>query len=190
MAAFGLEAGKRTLLITGASQGARTINRAIVALLEQLGEREDWQVLHLSGELDYEEVRAGYARWCPSGKVVAFTEKMAAAVAAADLIVSRAGASTLAEVTCVGRASVLLPYPFGSDRHQEANARVLEAAGAAKVQRDLIEPQKNRAQLGLLLQELMGSGARLEAMAAAAKSLGRPEAAQNVARALLDMAGL
>lgn len=190
LAAFGLDPARRTLLITGASQGARTINRAIVQLLEQLAGRDDWQVLHLSGEVDYEEVRAAYEAEHPTAKVLPFTEQMPEAVAASDLVVCRAGAGTLAELACVGRASLLLPYPFGRDRHQQANAEMMAKAGAARVMRDLIDPTRNAAQLGLALQELMSSPERLGQMAAAAKSLGRPDAAGQVAAELLSLAGL
>jgi len=188
--AFGLDPARRTLLITGASQGARTINRAVIRLIEQLAGRDDWQVLHLSGELDYQEVRAAYEVGYPTAKVLPFTDKMPEAVAASDLVVCRAGAGTLAELACAGRAGMLLPYPFGRDRHQQANAEMMAKAGAARVMRDLIDPTRNAAQLGLALQELMSSPERLGEMAAAAKSLGRPDAAGDVAVQLLDLGGL
>ena len=188
VARFALDPGRRTLLITGASQGARTINRAVVCLLGGLAAHEDWQVLHLSGELDYAEVRKAYAAAKLPGTVLAFTESMADAMAAADLIVSRAGASTLAELTCMGRPSVLLPYPFDRLKHQVANARVLAEAGAAVLVDDQIDPQRNAALLGPALDVLMGDAAKLEAMSLAARQLGRPDAASTVARDLLELA--
>jgi len=190
VARFGLDPDRKTLLITGASQGARTINRAIVALLGWLAGQRACQVLPLSGELDHAEVHQAYAATGLTGRVLAFTESMAHAMAAADLVVSRAGASTLAELTCMGLPSVLLPYPFDRQRHQLANARVLAEAGAAVLVDDQIDPQRNAALLGPALDALMGDPARLEAMSLAARQLGRPDAAEVVARDLLELAGV
>jgi UDP-N-acetylglucosamine--N-acetylmuramyl-(pentapeptide) pyrophosphoryl-undecaprenol N-acetylglucosamine transferase len=186
---FELDKERKTLLITGASQGARTINRAVVELLDQLAARDDWQVLHLTGSLDHDEVKEAYARQCPSATVLPFTDRMPEAIAAADLVLSRSGAGTLAELSCVGRASILLPYPFGRDRHQEVNAKVMAKAGAARMLPDLVAPLKNAAQLGSVLQELMAGPERLDAMAAAARSLARPQAADDVAEWLLTAGG-
>jgi len=190
VAKFGLDPNRRTLLITGASQGARTVNRAVVHLLGRLAAHRQWQVLHLSGELDYTEVRQAYAATGLPGTVLAFTESMADAMAAADLVVSRAGAGTLAELTCMGRPSVLLPYPFDRLKHQVANAQVLAEAGAAVLVDDQIDPQRNAALLGPALDALMDDAARLETMSLAARQLGRPDAAVAVARDLLELAGI
>ncbi|HUW84690.1 MAG TPA: UDP-N-acetylglucosamine--N-acetylmuramyl-(pentapeptide) pyrophosphoryl-undecaprenol N-acetylglucosamine transferase [Phycisphaerae bacterium] len=190
VAKFGLDPNRKTLLITGASQGARTVNRAMICLLDRLVEHRAWQVLHLSGELDYAEVRQAYTAAGLTGTVLAFTDSMAHAMAAADLVVSRAGASTLAELTCMGRPSVLLPYPFDRQRHQLANARVLCEAGAAVLVDDQIDPQPNAALLGPALDALIGDPGRLEAMSLVARQLGRPDAAAAVARDLLELAGI
>lgn len=190
VANLGLDPSRRTLLITGASQGARTINRAVIYLLSRLAAHGQWQVLHLSGELDYAEVRQAYAAAGLSGTVLAFTESMADAMAAADLVVSRAGASTLAELTCMGRPSVLLPYPFDRLKHQRANAQVLADAGAAILVDDQIDPQCNAALLGPALDALMGDPGKLEAMSLSARQLGRPDAAAAVARDVLELAGV
>jgi UDP-N-acetylglucosamine--N-acetylmuramyl-(pentapeptide) pyrophosphoryl-undecaprenol N-acetylglucosamine transferase len=190
VAKMGLDPSRRTLLITGASQGARTINRAVVGLLTRLAAHRQWQALHLSGELDYAEVRQAYAVAGLPGTVLAFTESMADAMAAADLVVSRAGASSLAELTCMGRPSVLLPYPFDRLRHQRANARMLAEAGAAVLIDDQVDPQRNAAVLGPALDALMGEPDKLEAMSLAARQLGRPDAATAVARDLLELAAL
>jgi len=189
--AFGLDPDKQTLLITGASQGARTINQAVVALIDDLAKlRERWQVLHLAGQLDYEEVCAAYVGRLDGAVVLPFTDRMAEAVVAADLVISRAGASTLAELTAVGRASVLLPYPYHRDMHQSANAAVLADAGAAVALADRIEPGPNAEQLRPVLRELMTYPERLSRMAGAAKKIGRPDAAATVARQLLALAEL
>ncbi len=185
---FNLDPAKQTLLVTGASQGARTVNEAVLALLGDLrGQSGRWQILHLSGTPDFEHVRRAYEGRFDGAVVLPFTDRMAEAIAAADLVVSRAGASTLAELTAVGRPSILLPYPFHRDMHQKANAEVLREAGAAVLLDDRIEPRLNAEKLRPILLELMMYPERLARMAAAARKIGRPEAAATVARHLLEI---
>jgi len=177
---FGLDPGRRTLLVTGASQGARTINEAMILLARQVASA-GWQVLHLSGSADRERVARAYAEAGTPGVVYPFTDRMAEAMSAADLIVSRAGASTLAEILIVGRPAVLLPYPFHRDRHQWHNAAVLVEALAAVLVEDVKEAPANARSLEPVLRSLMTDDARREAMAAAASRLSRPEAADEIA---------
>ena len=125
---FKLDEGRKILLITGASQGAQTINEAVLANLSFLQSQRDWQVLHLTGEPHFQFVRQTYERCGLDAAVLPFTDHMADALAAAGLVVGRAGASFLAELTVVGRASVLMPYPFHRDDHQLHNALALENA--------------------------------------------------------------
>ena len=178
---FGLDPDRFTLLITGGSQGARTINLTILGLLGQIAAYDNWQVLHITGELDYETVRAAHDAAHMPTQVVAFTGQMAEAIAAADLVVSRAGAVTLAELTCVGRPSILMPYPFDDALHQMANAEVLEEAGAARIVKDQRDASANAPALGDALAELMGNPELLEEMTLAAIALGKPDAAKIVA---------
>ncbi len=188
---FGLDPNRKTLLITGASQGARTVNQAVVELLGGLASRrQHWQVLHLTGALDHARVVEAYRGRLDDAVVLPFTEKMAEAIAAADLVISRAGASTLAELTAVGRPSILFPYPYHKDMHQRANARVLADAGAAVLLDDAIDAKANAGRLGPILEDLMGYPEKLARMAEAAKAIGRPDAAQTVARYLLEMTQL
>lgn len=187
--AHGLSADRRTLLVTGASQGANTINRAVVELADLIAGMTDWQVLHLAGAADAGWVRDRWAARCDRAVVIDFTHDIADAFAAADLVISRAGANTLAELTALGRPSILLPYPYG-DRHQRHNAEVLGEAGAAIVLGDRIDPLANAEQLAPLLRELAGYPERLTRMAVAARRLGRPAAARDVADALLELAGV
>lgn len=190
-ATFDLDPDKRTLLVTGASQGARTVNQAVVALLDDLaGLQDQWQILHLSGQLDYDQVRRAYAGRLSAARVLPFTDQMAQAIVVSDLVISRAGASTLAELTAVGRPSILLPYPYHRDKHQAGNAGVLAEAGAAVALDDKIDPAANAEQLRPILRELMMYPERVARMAAAAAEIGRPDAAEGVARKLLDMAEL
>ncbi len=181
---FKLSGDRRTLLVTGASQGARTINEAAVALAAEVAAVGGWQVLHLSGTADEARVRAAYEAAALSATVLAFTDHMPEAMAVADLVVSRAGASTLAELTAVGLPSVLLPYPFHRDNHQMRNAEVLRRAGAAVIVPDRIETNRNVPALREALLPLLQAPGGLAAMAAAARRIGRPDAARQIAREL------
>ncbi len=183
---FDLDPARRTLLVTGASQGASSLNRLMIGLADFLREGcTDWQVLHVAGPGDEAAVRTALARADVPCRVFAYTEKMAAAFAAADLVVTRAGASTLAELAAAGRASILLPYPYGRDRHQYANAEVFAAAQASQVVVDRIDPALTRPALLNALRELTGSEDRRGAMARAAAGMARPDAADAVADLLL-----
>ncbi|MBI4716192.1 MAG: UDP-N-acetylglucosamine--N-acetylmuramyl-(pentapeptide) pyrophosphoryl-undecaprenol N-acetylglucosamine transferase [Planctomycetes bacterium] len=189
MVRFGLDPARKTLLVTGASQGARTINDAVVALRGFLGSFGDWQILHLTGEQDWERVRRACADRPLPWVALPYTDQMAEALAAADLVISRAGASTLAELTALGRASVLMPYPFHRDMHQTRNARCLERRGAACLVPDAVDPAANAAALQAVLASLMSDACRREAMAAAAARMGRPDAAQAIADDILVLIG-
>ncbi len=190
---FGLDPSLKTLLITGASLGARTVNQAVIANADYFESCEGWQVLHLTGQSDFEMVKSAY-QGTPGKrtKVVAYTEDMALAMSAADLIVSRAGGSTLAEILAMGRASILMPYPFHRDQHQVANARCLSDVGAAELVMDAIETKINAATLRAALQEAMHNDDRRRHMAANAQRMGalRRNAASDIAHRLLSMAGL
>ena len=184
---FGLDSKRRTLLITGASQGARSINDAILRLAAFLSGVGGWQILHLAGDQDFERVRATYSANAVSAIVISYTDHMAEALAAADLIVSRAGASTLAELTALGRASILLPYPYHKDQHQLANAECLARRGAAVVVRDRVEADANAPALLRELKRLMLDDGARGTMAGAAAAMGRPLAAGDIAEAVLRM---
>jgi UDP-N-acetylglucosamine--N-acetylmuramyl-(pentapeptide) pyrophosphoryl-undecaprenol N-acetylglucosamine transferase len=188
--ALGLDPDKKTLLVTGASQGARTINLAMLQLAPKLRHREEWQVLHLAGNADVAQVTAGYEHAGLTGQVLAFTNRMHAALWAADLVISRAGASTLAELTVVGRPAILLPYPFHRDQHQRHNAEVLATAGAAILLPDRKHAMRNARELLHILDALMDNSARLQDMQSAARGLGRPRAAEEVAEIIARLAGL
>lgn len=182
---FGLDADRPVLLVTGASQGARTVNRAMTRVWPGfVRDHADWQLLHLSGPADEAEVRAAYNVAGVPAVVVAFTHEMASAMAAADLVVSRAGASTLAELTALGKPSVLLPYPYHRDRHQHANAHILAERGAAIVVEDRVEAAMNERPLRAALDAAAIPEMRARMMDAA-RGLGRPSAAADVAAWLL-----
>jgi UDP-N-acetylglucosamine--N-acetylmuramyl-(pentapeptide) pyrophosphoryl-undecaprenol N-acetylglucosamine transferase len=184
---FDLSPERPTLLVTGASQGARTINEAFVQLAEVVGSA-GWQVLHLTGQADQDRVARAYAGAKVEAKVLAFTDRMAEAMFASDLIVSRAGASTLAEILAVGKPSILLPYPFHRDRHQWHNAQVLVDAGAAILLDDLKDGSANARQMRPVLTEILCAESRRREMAAAACRLGKPGAAAEIANRLCEAA--
>lgn len=182
---FGLDPERPVLLVTGASQGASTVNDVLPVIWREFRANHDhWQMLHLSGTQHEERVRAAYGDVAAGDvRVVGFTEEMPLALAAADAVISRAGASTLAELTAAGVPSVLLPYPYHRDRHQHRNAEVLVRAGAAELIEDQRDARTTAAPLLAALERLADAGVRAE-MAAAAKKLGRPNAAEAVAERL------
>lgn len=178
------------VLVLGGSQGAHAVNELVVAAVAELQRAGGPlpRLRHQTGKADEAQVRARYeALGLPPGQVEvsAFIDDMAAAYGAAELVVGRAGATTLAELTAVGLPSLLIPFPQATDDHQTKNARFLEAQGAARV---LVQAETSPAQLAAALAELCGDGATLGRMAEASARLGRPEAAAAVAQALLDLA--
>jgi UDP-N-acetylglucosamine--N-acetylmuramyl-(pentapeptide) pyrophosphoryl-undecaprenol N-acetylglucosamine transferase len=170
------------VLAVGGSQGAHVVNERLaqaVALLHERGRA--FTLLHQTGAADLEAIGARYRELDPAGTALAaraFVEDMATAYREADVVVSRAGATTIAELCAVGRPSLLVPFPFAADNHQEVNARVLERAGAATV---LLQDQLTPARLADALDGLLGDPATRAHMARAARELGRPEAARDIA---------
>lgn len=187
MGRLGLKPGVNTLVVTGASLGAQTVNEAVLAMLGEMTLR-DWQVLHLSGRDHAAAVRAGYGKIPTRAVVVDFTPAMADVWAVADLAVSRSGASSCAELTACGVPSVLLPYPFHRDMHQRANAKVLVHAGAAVLVDDVRDARVNSQKLRAVIEPLLNDVGRRRAMSDAARKLGKPDAAENVARLVTDLA--
>jgi UDP-N-acetylglucosamine--N-acetylmuramyl-(pentapeptide) pyrophosphoryl-undecaprenol N-acetylglucosamine transferase len=186
-ARLGLDPMLHTLLITGASQGALTINEAMLALAGTIT-LNGWQILHLSGRDHVEIVRRGYREKEITACVVDFTPAMADVWAVTDLAVSRSGASSCAELTACGVPSVLMPYPFHKDLHQRANAKVLADAGAAVLVDDEKNAKKNAQKLRPILESLVYDAPKRKAMAEAARKLGKPGAAVSVAKIIAEMA--
>ena len=178
-------AGSRLrLLVLGGSQGARALNEALMAAAPELA-RLPLVLHHQTGTADAVRVRAAYAAAGFNAQVEAFIADMAGAYAACDLVLCRAGASTLAEICVCGRPAILVPYPFAADDHQSANAQVLSAAGAAIL---VPQPALTAAHLTALLSRLVAAPAPLAAMAAAARALGRPDAVAQIADRVLAAA--
>jgi UDP-N-acetylglucosamine--N-acetylmuramyl-(pentapeptide) pyrophosphoryl-undecaprenol N-acetylglucosamine transferase len=175
-----------TLLITGASQGAVTVNEAMIALAGSIV-LNGWQILHLAGREHGETVRKGYREKEIPARVIDFTPDMADIWSVTDLAVSRSGASSCAELTACGIASILMPYPFHKDLHQRANAKALADAGAAVLMDDEKDAKKNADKLRPILQSLLYDGPKRKTMSDAAKTLGRPDAADAVAAVIAQL---
>ena len=189
---FGLEPDRSTLLVFGGSQGARRINTAAVESATRWSAPQQLQILHATGRRDaaavaqdWERVRgATPAEQMPLVRCVEFIDRMDLAYAVADAVVCRAGASTLAELTVLGKPSVLVPYPHATADHQTANAQALQAAGGAV---SVPDDQLDAARLVAEAQPLLLDDDRRAAVAAAARAFGRPDAARRVAQLALDV---
>jgi UDP-N-acetylglucosamine--N-acetylmuramyl-(pentapeptide) pyrophosphoryl-undecaprenol N-acetylglucosamine transferase len=188
--ALKLDEYKNTLLVTGASQGSASINDTMLELRELFRVAENWQIVHLTGTNDFERCRAAYREAGIDARLLSYTEHMHLCLAVADLVVSRAGASTLAEITAVGRASVLMPYPFDRHRHQNANAALLAEHHAAVIVEDANDAKDNARRLHEVLRDLLRSEPRRQRMAQAAAAMGRIDAAETIAERLLAMGRL
>lgn len=164
---LGLDPSRRTILAIGGSQGARTVNEAIAALVTRRALPPAWQVLHICGERDYEYMQA--AERTPFGEnlavLVPYLPDMSDAYAVCDLAIARAGASTLGELTALGIPALLVPYPFASEDHQTTNARKLAERGAAVV---IPDRELNADSLWWTLREVMQPD-RLDEMRSAAR---------------------
>lgn len=179
------------ILVTGGSQGARTLNRAVaeaVQLWAQNGASKSLRILHQAGKADAGRLQLEYAG-VGSGSVqaeaVEFLDDMPAAFAQADVVIGRAGASTVAELCAAGRASILIPYPHAADDHQTHNAEALAAAGGAMV---VADAEWDGVRMVREIESLLSVPGRLEQMEQAARSLSRPGAAGRAADVLEEVA--
>jgi UDP-N-acetylglucosamine--N-acetylmuramyl-(pentapeptide) pyrophosphoryl-undecaprenol N-acetylglucosamine transferase len=163
IAALGLDPARKTLLAMGGSQGARTINDALTALANDGGLPPGWQLVAVTGARDYYGVRANVRD--PGIVVRPYLDDPSHAYAAADLVLARAGASTLAELAATGKPAILVPYPFAADGHQASNAERFAATGAAAI---VADADVQRGVLRGVLAEATAP-ARIAAMQAAAE---------------------
>lgn len=182
--ALGLAPDQPTVLVVGGSQGARALNsRAPAGLARAAAAVPGIQVVHLSGKADAAAVREAYAKGGARAIVLDYLERMDQAYAAADLALCRAGASTIAELSAQRLPAILVPYPFATGRHQDANARVLERAGAAEV---LDERELSEERLAARAAAVLRDPARRAMMAEAYAKTGLPAPADSV-RLLADL---
>lgn len=174
------------VLVFGGSQGAHAINMAMIEAAPLLQAAGSLRIVHQTGERDLEPVRAAYRRAGLSADVEPFLYDMGRRLQIADLVVCRAGATTLAELTAAGRASILIPLPTATDDHQRKNAEALAAGGAAEV---LLQADATGARLASRIQALAADAARRRQMGAAARALARPDAARVIVERALALAG-
>lgn len=179
---FGIAAEARCLLVVGGSQGARSINFAAV---EAFAEREgrEFDVLHLSGRRDFEqlEARLADAPYKERYALLPYEPDLGDVLAASDLVLGRSGGSIF-EVTAAGRPAILVPYPHATADHQSANAAWMQRAGAATV---LADEELSAERLAHEVGALFGDAPRLREMTAASRGLARPDAARRIADEIL-----
>jgi len=173
---YGLDPARRTLLVVGGSLGAETINRIAIAAARDAA--RTYQIIHVTGPRYHADIAAELDPVPDGVALVDYENRMQDAYAVADLVICRAGSSTLAELTAIGKAALLVPSPNVTDNHQEGNARGLEAVGAAEVvvERDLDIPTTIAR-----VASVLSDGARLEAMATAARGEGHLDTAVQAA---------
>ncbi|SDC35084.1 MULTISPECIES: undecaprenyldiphospho-muramoylpentapeptide beta-N-acetylglucosaminyltransferase [unclassified Candidatus Frackibacter] len=185
---LGLDPNKKFILVFGGSRGAKSINQAMEEVYKLSQKNPEIQVLHITGKNDFARVREVATKLgisnLKNGHIIIkpYLYNMAAGLAAADLVISRAGATGLAEITARGIPAILIPYPYAAENHQEHNARSLERRGAAKV---ILDHDLNGVKLVNEIQELIFDQERLDKMAKASKKLGKPKAVDNIIK-LID----
>jgi UDP-N-acetylglucosamine--N-acetylmuramyl-(pentapeptide) pyrophosphoryl-undecaprenol N-acetylglucosamine transferase len=175
-----LETGRKntfTILIAGGSQGAHAINLAVMDALPRIRQGRKIHIVHQTGAKDQDRVADAYEKAGIDAEVKAFFHDMASRYSQADLVVCRAGATTVAELTALGKPALFIPYPFAADNHQEHNARALVDHGAAQM---VPERQLSGAELARRLDALADAPDLLAAMASRSRMLGKPDAARTI----------
>ena len=170
--------GPFRILVLGGSQGAHSINMAMVEALESLSEKkEDLHITHQTGDADYEMVSKQYQKNNFSSDVRPFIDDMADQYRKASMIICRAGATTLAEVTACGKMSILVPFPYAAHNHQEKNARVLEAANAGEL---VLDGELSGPRIAQSIIQAMAEPERLQSMEENSYKLGNRDATEKV----------
>jgi UDP-N-acetylglucosamine--N-acetylmuramyl-(pentapeptide) pyrophosphoryl-undecaprenol N-acetylglucosamine transferase len=178
---------KPTLLVFGGSQGAHAINQVVMDSVADLCQRVPGiHIVHQTGEGDYNDAQAAYAKLGDSVEAHRFIDDMPGAFARADLLICRSGASTVAEVTAAGKPAVFVPFPRAADDHQKRNAEALERAGAAVM---LEESRLTRESLVDAVSALLSDPSRLQTMGDAARKLSHPNAARDISAMAARLAG-
>ncbi len=185
---LGLQRGWKTVLVMGGSQGARALNNAIVESLSLLKcDRARLQVIHLCGAGNAAELRAAYAKQGVTARVEEFLREMDLAYSAADVVVSRAGASSLAEIARYGLPSVLVPYALAANQHQLRNAEAAANSGAAQI---VLEERLEGETLGSVFNEVLTNETLRHSMGEASSRLASPDSSQHIASLLYRIAGV
>lgn len=183
---FGLERGRKTLAVIGGSQGAASLNRAVAQLLPPWRERGDLQVIHSVGRdkfLEYESELAGTETDKLLYRPMGFIKRMDLLYEVSDLVVCRAGASTVSELAAAGCASILVPYPYATASHQDANAAVLARAGAAVV---IDDRELEGERLHHEIDRLLDDPGRLCKMRESSRGVARKDASAALAEIVLS----
>lgn len=177
-----------TLLVLGGSQGSVAINQCLIQALPLLIQQApDMRIVHQTGERSLDQIRQAYLPYGGAAEAAAFIDDVPAALASADLVVSRSGALTVAELSAAGKAAILIPFPAAADNHQLANARALEMAGGAVViEQSVLTPEV----LAGTVYELLKDSQRLERMEQSSRKLARPHAAAEIAGIVEELAHL
>ncbi len=184
---LGLEPGRRTVTVFGGSQGALRLNRAAVDLCGILADRPDLQIMLITGPRHHDLVRTHLpATRKLLVRSAPFVDRMELVYAVADLAIARAGATTVAELTACGVPAILVPYPYATGRHQEANARAVERAGGATV---LLDDAATGGALAQRIEAFLEDPARLESMSRSSARFGRPDAADALADVAVSVIG-
>jgi UDP-N-acetylglucosamine--N-acetylmuramyl-(pentapeptide) pyrophosphoryl-undecaprenol N-acetylglucosamine transferase len=182
------ESSKPSLLIFGGSQGAHAINQVVMQSAAELLKRvPGLHIVHQTGDRDYNDAQAAYAKLDGAAEAHRFIDDMPARFAAASLLICRSGASTVAEVTAAGKPAIFVPFPRAADDHQKRNAEALQRAGAAVM---LEESGLNRESLIGSVSSLLDDRERLDSMSEAARKLSHPHAAQDIAEIAAKLAGM
>ncbi|TGE40053.1 undecaprenyldiphospho-muramoylpentapeptide beta-N-acetylglucosaminyltransferase [Desulfosporosinus fructosivorans] len=181
-AKFKLRPDRLTLLVTGGSRGARMLNQAMIEVLSQLAQHSDIQVIWATGKTTYTETVEGLKKrgifWDrPQWRVLEYLKDMPEALACTDIFVGRAGATSLAELMVAGIPSLLIPYPFAAENHQEYNAQALAQVGASKI---ILDSELDGQRLWKELEGLITQPSLLTEMGAAAKTLAQPHALDKI----------
>ncbi len=177
---------KFTLLVFGGSAGARRINYAVVEALKLLGDLKDKiSITHQTGSLDFDAIKQAYGALSFEAQVTPFIERMDQAYGGADLVLCRAGAMTIAELTVFGKAAILVPYPFAIYDHQRGNAESLQGRGAAEL---ILDRELTGELLAERIRGYFTDRQKLARMATAARALGRPDAAARIVDACYGLA--
>jgi UDP-N-acetylglucosamine--N-acetylmuramyl-(pentapeptide) pyrophosphoryl-undecaprenol N-acetylglucosamine transferase len=187
-AALGLDPQRPTIFVTGASQGAQSINRFMGALAKKHSDelrRGGWQVLHQTGKFDEKQLREEYESAGVPHVIAGFFREMGQAWGAADIAVSRAGAGSVAEAWANHVPTVFLPYPYHKDEHQKHNAAPLVNTGGAVLVKDHIDPAKNVEDAGAALMDLVRDPSKRGTMRTSLAELGPADGARRVAEMLV-----
>ncbi|BCB95858.1 UDP-N-acetylglucosamine--N-acetylmuramyl-(pentapeptide) pyrophosphoryl-undecaprenol N-acetylglucosamine transferase [Dissulfurispira thermophila] len=175
---FPVEKERFTVFVFGGSSGARSINSAMVEALNYLLDlRQNIQFLHQTGEIDYDIVKDAYRRLGFNGIVVPFVYQMAEAYSISDIVICRAGATTLSEITAIGKPAILIPFPYAASNHQESNARKLQDMGAARV---ILDRDLSGEVLADAIRNLYVDEKARKEMQKAALAFGRADAAEKI----------